>query len=76
MAVEPAPFVQPLYISKINTVAQLSLVAGCITSSWYGWPPEAALWGLGGITGGLTFASGLAYWQQYRSGMNQSSRKL
>jgi len=65
---EPAPFVKPLYISKVNTVAQISLIAGCITSAWWGWPPEEVLLGLGGTTGVLTLASGAAYMRQHRKG--------
>ena len=65
---QPAPFVKPLYISKVNTVAQISLIGGCITSAWWGWPPEGVLLGLGGLTGGLTVASGVAYFRQHRSG--------
>ena len=66
--VPPAEFVQPLYISKVNTCLQLGLIAGCISHSWYGWPAEQALWGLGGITGLATFASFVAYVQVYRRG--------
>ena len=64
--VAPASFVQPLYISKVNTVFQLCLIAGCIGRSWYGWPPEDMLWALGGITGLTTLGSLVAYLQVYR----------
>ena len=63
---KPAPFVQPLYVSKLNTVAQILLVASCITASSHAWPPQEVILGLGGVTGGLTIASGLAYWQKHR----------
>lgn len=66
--VPPAELVQPLYISKLNTCLQLGLIAGCISHSWYGWPAEQALWGLGGITGLATLASFVAYVQVYRRG--------
>lgn len=67
-AVPPAEFVKPLYISKVNTVSQLGLIAGCISHSWYGWPAEEALWGLGGVTAVATLASFAAYVQVYRRG--------
>lgn len=66
--VPPAEFVQPLYISKLNTVFQLALIGGCITHSWYGWPSEELLWGLGGVTALATLASFAAYVQVYRKG--------
>ena len=67
-SVAPAAFVQPLYISKVNTVFQLCLIAGCIGNSWYGWPPEDMLWVLGGITGVTTLGSFAAYIRVYRQG--------
>jgi len=66
--VPPAEFVQPLYVSKLNTVFQLCLIAGCISHSWYGWPTEDVLWGLGGITALATLGSFAAYVQVYRRG--------
>lgn len=66
--VVPAAFVQPLYISKVNTVFQLCLIAGCIGNSWYGFPPEDMLWILGGITGVTTLGSFAAYIRVYRQG--------
>ena len=65
---QPAAFVQPLYISKVNTCFQLLLVGGCLTSSWYAWPPEEALWTLGVVTGGTTLASCGAYVRAYLKG--------
>ncbi|DBA78311.1 TPA: hypothetical protein ACH3X2_008256 [Trebouxia sp. C0005] len=64
----PAVFVQPLYISKVNTFFQLLLVGGCLTSSWYAWPPQEALAALGVATGGTTLASCGAYARAYLSG--------
>ena len=69
--VPPAGFIQPLYISKVNTVFQLGLIAGCILHSWYGWPSEEVLWGLGGVTAVATLASFAAYVQVYRRGAMQ-----
>ena len=66
--VPPAELVQPLFISKLNTVFQLGLIAGCISHSWYGWPSEQVLWGLGGTTALATVASFAAYVQVYRRG--------
>ena len=66
--VPPAEFIQPLYISKLNTVFQLALIGGCITHSWYDWPSEHVLWGLGGVTALATLASFAAYVQVYRQG--------
>ena len=64
----PAPFVRPLLVSKANTVLQLGLVAGCVARSWYGWPPEPALWALGAATGATTVASCAAYVRAYLNG--------
>jgi hypothetical protein len=71
--VAPAAFVQPLYISKLNTVFQLFLIAGCIGRSWYGWPPEDMLWALSGITGLTTLGSFMAYLRVYKQGKLLSS---
>lgn len=60
-SIPPAVFVQPLYISKVNTCFQLLLVGGCLSSSWYAWPPQEAILVLGIATGGLTLASCAAY---------------
>ena len=65
---QPAAFVQPLYISKVNTCFQLLLVGGCLTSSWYAWPSEQALLALGGLTGATTLASCGAYVRAYLKG--------
>ncbi len=66
--VPPAPFVQPLYISKVNTVLQLGLIVGCIAQSWYGWPSTDELYVLGGLTGLTTVGSFAAYVFAYRRG--------
>lgn len=67
IASQPAAFVQPLYISKVNTVAQIMLIGGCITSTSLGWPPYEAVLGLGGLTGILTLASGFAYLRKHKA---------
>ena len=67
-SVQPAAFVQPLYISKVNTCFQLLLVGGCLTSSWYAWPPQEVLFSIGVITGGTTLASTAAYARAYMQG--------
>lgn len=67
-SVQPAAFVQPLYISKVNTCFQLLLVGGCLTSSWYAWPPQEVLFSFGVITGGTTLASTAAYARAYMQG--------
>lgn len=63
-----AQLVQPLYISKVNTVFQLVLISGCIAQSWWGWPPQDVLIAWGGLTGATTLASFAAYVQVYRKG--------
>ncbi|KAL3141820.1 hypothetical protein ABBQ32_004493 [Trebouxia sp. C0010 RCD-2024] len=60
-SIPPAVFVQPLYISKVNTCFQLLLVGGCLSSSWYAWPLQEAILVLGAVTGSLTLASCAAY---------------
>lgn len=63
-----APFMQPLYISKVNTVFQLGLVGTCIMHSWLGWPGEAAVWAGSALTAGTTLASCAAYLRAYQQG--------
>ncbi|KAL4433869.1 hypothetical protein ABPG75_000310 [Micractinium tetrahymenae] len=63
-----APLVQPLYISKVNTVFQLGLVGTCILHSWLGWPGEGALWAASALTAGTTVWSCAAYFRAYRKG--------
>jgi cardiolipin synthase len=78
LPVPPAPLVQPLYISKLNTVFQLALIAGCIGKSWFGWPTQDLLIAGGCITGLTTLASFAAYVHVYRQGKltsGQSSRR-
>ena len=63
-----APLVQPLYISKVNTVLQLGLVGTCMLRAWLGWPGEAAVWAGSGLTAATTIWSSWAYLQAYRQG--------
>jgi phosphatidylglycerophosphate synthase len=59
----------PLFVSKVNTVAQLALVSSALTHAWVGWPPhELVTHILGPLTAGTTVLSGLAYVQAYRQG--------
>ena len=67
-SIPPAVFVQPLYISKVNTCFQLLLVGGCLSSSWYAWPPHEAILVLGVVTGGTTLASCIAYVRAFLKG--------
>ena len=67
-SIPPAVFVQPLYISKVNTCFQLLLVGGCLSSSWYAWPSQEAILTVGTITGGTTFASCIAYVRAFLKG--------
>lgn len=65
---QPAAFMQPLYISKVNTCFQLLLVGGCLSSSWYAWPSQEVLFGLGVLTGCTTVGSSAAYASAYLRG--------
>ena len=64
-----APKVEPLYISKVNTVFQLSLISSCLTDAWIGWPgPEITLDILGPTTALTTIWSLVAYLYAYKTG--------
>ena len=67
-AVPPAPFVEPLYISKVNTVLQLAYVTVCMSSAWCGWPDETAALALGCSAGVTTVVSGVMYVRAYLAG--------
>ena len=61
-SVDPGvPLMQPLMISKVNTVMQLSLAAGCVGKAWVEWPDASSLHMLEVATAGTTAASCLAY---------------
>ena len=63
-----APLIKPLFISKVNTCVQLALVAGCLSRSWYEWPPDDVVFLLGATTALTTLASGAAYLVAFRKG--------
>ena len=63
-----APLVQPLFVSKVNTVFQLGMVGTCILQSWQGWPGEGAVLAGSALTAGTTLWSCWAYLQAYRQG--------
>lgn len=64
-----APKVEPLYISKVNTVFQLTLISSCLTDAWIGWPgPEITLGILGPTTAMTTIWSFVAYIYAYKTG--------
>lgn len=65
---QPAAFVQPLYISKVNTCFQLLLVGGCLSNSWYAWPSQEVMFYLGITVGCTTLASTAAYGIAYLQG--------
>ena len=67
-SIPPAVFMQPLYISKVNTCFQLLLIGGCLSSSWYTWPPQEVILVLGFVTGGTTLASCIAYVRAFLKG--------
>ena len=64
----PAPLVQPLFISKVNTVVQLVLVGTCISDAWLGWPGQAGVWAAAGAASVTTLWSCAAYVAAYRAG--------
>lgn len=59
--VPAAPLVRPLFVSKVNTVLQLGLVAACMSRAWAGWPAEEALWAASAATAGTSVWSLGAY---------------
>lgn len=63
-----APFVEPLYISKVNTCFQLGLAGVCMARAWLGWPGEDAVWWAAAGTAGTTVWSCTAYVRAYAAG--------
>ena len=60
---------EPLYISKVNTVAQLVLVATTLTNAWIAFPDQHVITHvLAPVTAVTTVTSGLAYVDAYRKG--------
>ncbi|GAB4819862.1 hypothetical protein N2152v2_006908 [Parachlorella kessleri] len=63
-----APFVEPLYISKVNTCFQLVLVGACMSRAWLGVPSDDVVWWLAASTAGTTVWSCAAYITAFRAG--------
>jgi hypothetical protein len=62
------PAMQPLMISKLNTVLVLLVIAGCMTQQWQGWPEAEVLDMLEAGAAGTTAVSGLMYARMYAAG--------
>lgn len=62
------PIMKPLMISKVNTVLQLSLVGGCMTQAFYGWPGVVVMQPLEIATAATTVLSSAAYVYKYATG--------
>lgn len=63
-----APFVEPLYISKVNTALQLGLVGSAMAHAWLGWPNADTVWWVAVGTAGTTVASCAAYVRAFMAG--------
>lgn len=64
-----APKAEPLFISKVNTVVQITLISSCLAESWVGWPEPALISTVMEPATVLTTVwSMIAYLQAYRSG--------
>lgn len=63
-----APFVEPLYISKVNTCLQLGLAGACMLRAWVGVPSEDVVWWVASGTAVTTLWSSGAYLQAYMNG--------
>ena len=60
---------EPLYISKVNTVAQLTLISATLTNAWINFPSHDIITAvLAPVTAVTTVTSGLAYVDAYRQG--------
>lgn len=58
---------EPLYISKVNTVAQLTLISATLTGAWINFPSQELITAvLAPVTAVTTVTSGLAYIDAYR----------
>ena len=62
------PYVQPLMISKVNTVLQLALVSACMSSATLGVPDAQLVSGLEVLTAATTVGSLAAYMWVYAQG--------
>jgi phosphatidylglycerophosphate synthase len=60
--------VQPLFISKVNTVFQLGLVGTCMLHAWLGSPGEGVVWAGSVLTAGTTLWTTAAYLRAFRQG--------
>lgn len=65
---QQSELVQPFFVSKINTVVQLSLVVSCMSHGWLGWPGNEEILILSQMTVGSTLLSWGAYIEAYRKG--------
>ncbi|KAG1667457.1 hypothetical protein FOA52_012212 [Chlamydomonas sp. UWO 241] len=64
----PMPLMRPLLVSKANTVLQLALVCGCLSSAAVGAPEQGVLTALEVATAATTLASLGAYAHKYAAG--------
>ena len=55
------PMMQPLLISKINTVLQLALIGGSMSHAWMEWPDPTSLRSIEAVTAGTTALTCAAY---------------
>lgn len=60
--------VQPILISKVNTVLQFVLVGSCVSARVLGWPPPGVTDAVTAATVTTTVFSGLEYFRLYRAG--------
>lgn len=62
------PVMQPLMISKVNTVLQLALVSACMTHHWFTLPAADAVAAVEYLTAATTLASFAAYGYKFSAG--------
>lgn len=70
-----APGIKPLFISKVNTVFQLSLISSCMLDAWIAWPGQDIVWSIGAMTAGTTIWSSVAYYIAYSRGQLGSNNE-
>jgi cardiolipin synthase len=58
------PMMQPLFISKVNTVLQLALIGGSLSHAWVAWPDASSLKAVEVVTAGTTALTCAAYAQK------------
>lgn len=66
-----APLVQPLFVSKVNTVVQLCLVGGCMSQGLLGWPGDGEILLMSWATVATTLVSWGAYVHGYYGGKSR-----